>query len=109
MEVWEIMLIMIGVVMWVFWMLIIMGVVKGALYYRRQFERQLNVLEALNQRWDQMSVHEQQSKQSQAVQAFGRLSQLQSQLNSITRQQHQNRISSLTGLAAKAGITNWHP
>jgi predicted PurR-regulated permease PerM len=83
--------------------------VKGAQYYRLQLEQQLRALEALHQQWDQMGVQERASKQAQVGQALSQLSQLQAQVNNITRQQHQNRISNLTGLAARAGITNWHP
>jgi biopolymer transport protein ExbB/TolQ len=109
METWELMLILLGVLMWVILMTAIMGAIKRVANYRRQFEQQLKDLESLSQQWDQIGVQEQASKQPQLAQAFWRLSQLQSQVNNITRQQHALRVSNLTGLAARAGITNWRP
>jgi hypothetical protein len=90
------------------WALLIFGVVKGAQYFRRQFEQQLESLEMLHQRWDQMNPQEQAARRAQLGGAFQQLSQLSARVDNITRQRHDLRVGQLMGLAGRAGI-NWHP
>jgi biopolymer transport protein ExbB/TolQ len=90
------------------WGLLIIGIVKFAPVLRRQFEQQLKGLEALQQQWDQMNPQEQAAKRAQLGQAFLKLSGQLAQMNQITRQQYDNRVSGLVGLAGSAGI-DWHP
>lgn len=90
------------------WGLIIFGLVKFAPFLRRQFEQQLKSLEALQQQWGQMSPQEQAAKRAQLGQAFLQVSRQLAQMNQVTRQQYDNRVSGLVGLAGSAGI-NWHP
>jgi predicted PurR-regulated permease PerM len=90
------------------WGLVIFGIIKGAQYFGRRYEQQLKSLEALQQQWEQITPQERASKQAQLGLAFQQLRQLSAQVNNITRQRYENRVSQLTGLAGRAGI-NWHP
>ena len=96
----------IGSLVW--WGLVIFGIFKGAKYLNRQFEQQLQGMEALNRQWAQMSPQQRAAQQAQLGPSFSLLNQRLSQLDSISRQRYVNRVGELMGLAGSAGI-DWHP